>query len=234
MASRFVMVDGINGSGKSTILAAVRDWSLSCGQQVFDLDAWCKEHRELPRFEEVADRDVFFHTEPTRCWIGAAMRSDIFRPETDYPPIEHAHAFSLDRLVTYRRLTLPALKAGKTVIQDRGFTTSLAYQTISLPLEEVLALPGNRLALENPPDVLILCDVPVEVATERLAKRQGAGPDRFEDLELQRKATEHYRASWFEDLFTSRGTRIIRFSTDRPIDEMKEAAKELVRTILTP
>ena len=93
------MVDGIDGSGKSTVTSAIREWANACGHRTFDLAAWCKEHGTIPRFDEVADHDVFFSFEPTKAWVGAAVRysakdlvsigsSDGVAPPTDLTVIE--------------------------------------------------------------------------------------------------------------------------------------------------
>ena len=72
-----------------------------------------------------------------------------------------AQAYSLDRLILYKKIILPALADEKCVIQDRGVSTSLCYQTLSgqLKLDYLSSLPGNAVALASAPNHLIIIDV---------------------------------------------------------------------------
>lgn len=234
---RHIMIDGIDGSGKSTVVGAIREWAKTCNHRIFDLGVWCKEHANLPRFDEVADHDVFFLFEPTRVWVGAAVRQEMIGAGSTYNGLEQAHGFSLDRLILYRRLIIPALAAGKKVISDRGVTTSIVYQP-EMPggptLEELLALPGNAEALKHRPDDLIIATVPPEKALARLPARTDGDPTQmYERIELLAKFDERYRSDWFAKLFTDRGTIVHRLDTDCPIDEAKTRAVSLISSILT-
>ncbi len=235
MPSRFVMIEGIDGSGKSTVTRAIREWAVSCNHRVFDLSAWCAEKGTLPRYEDIADFDVYFTFEPTKAWAGSAIRAMIAAGSDRYSGVEQAHAFSVDRLVLYRRLIIPALLAGKTVIQDRGVTTSIVYQPM-MPggptLDQVLELPGNVLALSHRPDHLIVTDLPPEMALKRLAVRNGEAEQVFERLELLKTFTERYQSAWFAKIFTDRGTQMHRLDTSGTIEEVNAAATKLVSSIL--
>ncbi|MBP9828295.1 hypothetical protein KBC55_04070 [Patescibacteria group bacterium] len=235
--SKFIMIDGIDGSGKSTVTRAIRDWAHTCKLQTFDLTAWCQEHGTIPRYEEVAQFDVFFTFEPTKAWAGSAVRAMITAGKDTYSGLEQAHAFSVDRLVLYRRLIIPALQAGKKVIQDRGVSTSLVYQPV-MPagptIDEVLNLPGNKLALEHRPDDLIIMDTPANVCLKRLPSRtDGDAEQIFERIELLKTFDERYKAEWFTKIFTDQGTLMHSLNTDCSMDESKQRAISLVSTILT-
>src|SRR3989338_3349498 len=150
-----IMVDGIDGSGKTTVVKAMARAAEAQGKRLFDVVAFEKTHADLPCFEEIADYDAYLTSEPTRTWIGAAIRKEMLRLDASYEPLELSEAYALDRLILYKRLILPALAAGKLVVQDRGFTTSLVYQTAmknGLALEDVMRLPGNALAMQHAPN----------------------------------------------------------------------------------
>ena len=77
----------------------------------------------------------------------------------------------------------PLLKDGVTVISDRYFDSSLAYQGFghNLPIENVETI--RKIVLENfKPDVTILLDMDTEAALMRTNKR--GDKNRFEDMEL--------------------------------------------------
>ncbi|TAL49969.1 hypothetical protein EPN81_04160 [Patescibacteria group bacterium] len=234
MKGRFIIVDGITGSGKSTIMYAVTDWAVACGHRIFRLHDW--KESAPPRFEDIPDYDVYFTYEPTRSWVGAAIRYELSRADKPYGGEELAHAFALDRELNYRRLILPALEAGKLVIQDRGVSSSIVYQPVmanSVPLETILSLPGNKLALEQAPHALILTKLSAEIAFERIASRSDESKGVFGDLNFLRQQEERFASPWLHELFEERGTSVFELDTSGTLDESHRRATELIDHILT-
>jgi dTMP kinase len=232
--SRFIMIDGITGSGKSTVIHAVQDWAVECGHRVFRLQEWTQSCP--PTFQDIADFDVYFTHEPTRHWVGAAIRHELSREDNPYGGEELAHAFALDREIMYRRLIIPALEAGKTVIQDRGVSSSLVYQPVmknSVPLETVLSLPGNALAMRNAPDALILTSLSAETAFERIKTRAEESKGVFTDLAFLKQQEERFASLWLKKLFEDRGTQVFQLDTSMPLQEVQASAKKLIEYILT-
>ena len=232
---RYIVIDGITGSSKSTIVEEMRKWSQSCGHSIFDLDKWCKEYHSIPRFEELNDMDVIFASEPTTALIGKAIRNELSHGDK-YSPHELAHAFSVDRHILANRLIVPARKAGKLIIQSRSVSSSIAIQTMmdgGPSLEELLALPGNAFCLEHAPDHLILTHIPPSVAQERLAKRNHEDKGVFEKMDLLKKEAEVYYSKDFAEIFTSRGTRVHHFNANQSLEEMTGQAHQLINSLLT-
>jgi len=228
------MVDGLTGSGKSTIMNAVHGWAVACGHRIWRLQDW--KEPAPPRFEDIADYDVYFTYEPTRSWVGSAIRYELSREDEPYGGEELAHAFALDREISYRRLIIPALKAGKTIIQDRGVGSSLVYQPVmprSVPLETVLALPGNKLALLHAPDALILTRLDAEVAMERIRARCDDSKGVFADLNFIKTQGERFASAWLKELFETQGTRVLELDTGGTLKESQTRATELIEEILT-
>lgn len=229
------MIDGIAGSGKSTLLRAADSWAKDCGHKVFDMREWTKEHADPPTFEEVKDYDVFFTYEPTRQWVGTAIRFELSRTDLPYNGESLAHAFALDREIMYKRLIIPALAAGKTVFQDRGVCTSVVYQPImpgGISLRRLLKLQGNALALRHPPTALIVTDLNPIIAVERIKKRDEESKGVFADLAFLQRVTRRFRSRWFSLLFHRLGTTVHAFSTDVPMNEMIARARQLIESIL--
>lgn len=230
----FIIVDGLTGSGKSTVLHAVTNWAVECGHRVWRLQDWMEPMP--PRFEDIPDYDAYFTFEPTRTWIGSAIRHELSRTDLPYGGEELAHAFALDRELSYRRLILPALEAGKTVIQDRGVSSSIVYQPVmsnSVPVETILSLPGNKLAIEHAPTALVLTKLPAAVAVERIAQRGGESKGVFADIEFLKKQEERFASPWFRQLFEERGTKVFELDTSGTIEESQHLATELINHILT-
>lgn len=228
------MVDGITGSGKSTVLGAVTNWAVECGHRIYRLQDW--QEPVPPRFEDIPDYDVYFTFEPTRTWIGAAIRHELARTDKPYGGEELAHAFALDRELSYRRLIIPVLAAGKTVIQDRGVSSSIVYQPVmpnSVPVETILSLPGNKLALEHAPTALVLTKLPADVAAGRIAGRGGESKGVFADVEFLKKQEERFASEWFRKLFEEHGTKVFELDTSGSLEQSQRLATELIDHILT-
>lgn len=234
MKGRFIIVDGLTGSGKSTVLGAITNWAVECGHRVWRLQDW--KEPTPPRFEDTPDYDVYFTYEPTRLWVGAAIRFELSRTDKPYGGEELAHAFALDRELNYRRLILPALEAGKTVIQDRGVSSSIIYQPVmldSVPVETILSLPGNKLAIEHAPTALVLTKLPAVVAASRIAERGGESKGVFADIEFLKKQEERFASPWFRKLFEERGTKVFELNTSGTLEESQHLATELIDHIFT-
>ncbi|MEK7073269.1 MAG: hypothetical protein AAB974_02405 [Patescibacteria group bacterium] len=230
-----IIIDGIDGSGKSTILNAVRDVFATDGKRVLDVPAIWRERGDYPTADEIAEADVICTAEPSTIWVGKAIRAEIIRTGSVYSNRTTAQAFALDRELHYRKIVIPARAAGKIIIQDRGVSSSIAYQAVrdGVSLEEVLAIPGNALALTHSPDVLVLATLSVDTALARLAARAGKNDDsRYERQADLENLAERYAAPWFQDLFTTRGTRIAELSTASDIATVRAASVALVQSFL--
>jgi len=232
----FLMLDGIDGCGKSTVLQAWKDFLTEQGNAIFDLKNYWQENNNWPDLAEIKSYDFFFSCEPTRVGVGQVIRQDLIKSGADYPPLAVAEAYSLDRLILYSKILIPLLRDGKCVIQDRGVSSSLAYQSLQsseLTFEKIAGLSGNKLALENRPDWLVLMDLEPEKAIERLEARSDKRDDSlFEKLDFLKKLDSRFRSPEFQKLFTDKGTKIRLLSAREKIDIMKEQAVNLLREIL--
>ena len=232
----FIMIDGIDGSGKSTIVKAWKEYLTNESNALFDLrDFWLKENR-YPDWHEVKPYDFLFTSEPSYVGIGKVLREELMRNGTNYPELAIAEAFSLDRLVLYEKIIIPALKDNKIVIQDRGVSTSLCYQALSgkLGLKMLCELPGNSLALEHAPEHLILMQIEPQKAIDRLSHRSSKQDDViFEKLDFQTKAANLFNSAEFKKLFTAHGTTVHYLPATDEIDIMKAKAIKLLQSLLS-
>lgn len=98
--------------------------------------------------------------------------------------------FAADRLDHLQREVEPALAAGKTVISDRWYHSSFAYQGTGAERDWISALNARA----RRPELTIFLEVRPEVA----AKRRAAAKRRqelFEDLQMQIEVDAGYRAT---------------------------------------
>ncbi len=230
------MIDGIDGSGKSLTVEAWKKYLTGQGNAIFDLKEYWLSQGKYPEYHELKSYDFIFTSEPTYIGIGKVLREELLKNGTNYPEKAIAHAFSLDRIVLYNKIIIPALKDNKCIISDRGVSTSLCYQTLSgkLSLKELTEMVGNSLALEHAPEHLIIIKVDPKIALSRLEKRTGKKDDAiFEKLDFQTKAAKLFYSEEFKTLFTAHGAKIHYLPGGDSIDIMKANSIALLKQILT-
>jgi len=85
------------------------------------------------------------------------------------------------RIEHCEKLIKPALKTGKTVICDRFFDSTLAYQGYGFGVDLALIEEINKIAIGNfTPDITFLIDLPVDIAFSRIKDR--STNNRYEKL----------------------------------------------------
>ncbi len=232
----FIVIGGIDGCGKGTIINTWAEILASQGKKIFDLRAYTKQHGRFPEYADIKNFDVILSNEMTYAWVGAALREEIIRDNgRDYSALSVAQAYALDREVLYRRLLVPAMKDGKIILQERTFETSIVYQPLqdsSITAEEIMAIPGNKFALENRPDIIVIPKLSAETAIKRLAARTEKQDDSiFERLDFLTRAAERYYSPWFRNFFEKHGTKVIFLSAEGTLEETREAARKILEEI---
>lgn len=162
MKGKYIILDGVSGSGKDT--------------QMERLEAWLKRKGV----------DYIAVHEPFEKYMKDVLE-ERFLNKTAKPPapeLATAHMFVVDRVFGVTYDILPALKAGRHMVSDRSFVSSLAYQSAGgVPLKKLLAMND----FVPRPDLVLIYDVPVEVLEERVRKRGGPAHKYEKDVERMRK-----------------------------------------------
>ncbi|UXI69652.1 dTMP kinase [Tahibacter amnicola] len=161
MNGRLITLEGGEGAGKSTVLAAVR--------------------AQL----EAAGRRVVVTREPGGTTAGEAIRHILLDPAYQglFPETELLLMFAA-RAQLVRECIRPALDRGDWVLSDRFVDASFAYQGggRGQPASRIADL--ERWVLDGlRPDLTLLLDLPVEQGMARAAARQGSA-DRIEQESL--------------------------------------------------
>lgn len=228
------MVDGIDGAGKSTVIDHWADYLEQQEKRVFDLKKYWKENDDFPEYQDLQDYDVILSAEPTYTWVGGAIRGEIVQ-RSSYSANAAVQAFALDRQVLYKRIIVPALKDNKTIIQDRGVSTSLCYQTIQskeFDIEDIAEVEGNKFALENRPDYLVLLDVDIKEALDRLNYREDKQDDsHFEKKEFLKKARTQFFSERYQNLFKKQGAEIKKLDCNQEIGIIKEKSITFLKNL---
>ena len=189
MNRRFVMVEGMDGSGKGTIVDGLKENAERKGLKTLDVRDYCKKNLKFPDRAQIKKAEVIVSCEPTYGHVGTAIREELIRhSKKKYSTWSLAHAFSLDREILYKNVVIPALELKKTVFQERGLVSSLVYQTIQdskIRISDLLSLPGNKLAIvkQNVPSLLIIAVASPETALKRLGFREKKDNSIFDNFE---------------------------------------------------
>ena len=170
-----------------------------------------KSHQARRLADELtnAGRDVVLTREPGGTAAGERIREIVLHAkEIALGPEAQVLLYSTARAQNVREVIEPALNAGKIVIADRFYDSTLAYQGYGhgVPLEQIRAV--TRLAVEGlVPDRTFLLDIPVETGLGRSGWRQRAQWDRFEVLE--REFHERVRLGYLELARTEPGRYLV-------------------------
>lgn len=175
MKRRFIVLEGIDGSGTTTQAARLAE-----------------------RLER-SGTPTCLTAEPSKGAVGQLLRhalrgeisGDSGAPHT-LPWSAMALLFAADRVDHVDTVVRPALEAGKSVVSDRYVLSSLAYQSLTSPegagsVAWITAINARALR----PDLTIVIDVDPDVAEKRRAARSGPA-EIFEVAELQRRLAGAY------------------------------------------
>lgn len=232
MSGKFAIIDGLDGIGKGVIIGALVDYERNRGKKIFDLEEYWREHKEHPEPHELKGYDVVVSAEPTRAGTGNDIRKEMVADnQRDYSARLVANAFSINRMVLYKRIILPALAYGMTVIQSRSVVSSMTYQVVQaeeegnkdVTLDFILGMEGNQFCLNHPPHLLIIPTIKnVQEVIERLAKREKKDHAIYENLRFQLKLKERYEDKQLREFFESKGTMVRYLDAAISIESTKE------------
>jgi len=142
---KFLVFEGLDGSGLSTQSNLLKDFLIKKGYQV------------------VLTKEPTFDSE-----AGKRIRKVLDNKEIQEEPKKLQELFAKDRKEHLENLIIPALKEGKIVISDRYLFSSLAYGSASgLDFEWLIKINDNFPL----PDITFLLKVSPEICLERIKKR---------------------------------------------------------------
>lgn len=141
----FIVVDGIDGSGKTTIAKYI-------------------EEKTQATYMRMVGQGP----------IGLAIREKLLSPSKNYGPDTEALWIFANNIETIHDCVAPELDRGKSVILDRYWTSTYAYQInrkddpLFLELFKKVAVESYR---QLRPSLYIWCDVDVKTALSRINSR---------------------------------------------------------------
>lgn len=170
----FIAVEGIEGSGKSTLAASIADKLTQDGQS------------------------TLLTKEPGGTELGVELRKILLDSKHQLSSQTETLLFLADRAHHLSNLVLPSLESGLNVICDRFFFSTLAYQGYGRGQDlDVLRKLVSFAHGDLTPDLVLIVDLPVDVALKRAEARRGndeSSWNRFEEEQLifHRKVKEGF------------------------------------------
>ena len=162
---KFIVFEGLDGSGQSTQADLLRDFLIKKGFDVILTKEPTKDSRASREIKKALDEKI--KIEPSKL----------------------QELFTEDRKEHLEKLIIPALKGNKMVISDRYFFSTFAFGTSDgLTLDWLIKINDKFLV----PDLTIILKVSPENCVERIEKR-GSAITLFEKKEKLKKVWQTYQ-----------------------------------------
>ena len=164
MNSNYIAFEGIDGSGKTSIIENLSDI----------LNSQNKEHTIV--------------REPGGTSVGEGIRELLLSHDYKVNPLAEALLFCAQRSQLIEEVVLPSLNNGLVVLSDRSAYSSVAYQGEGrgLGYEKIYQL--NDISIQsNWPERVVLLDIDPEVSLSRQQVADRIGSDKVEFFQKVRK-----------------------------------------------
>jgi dTMP kinase len=166
----FITLEGIEGSGKTTQVA------------------------HIVRYLESVGLDCRVTREPGGTKIGQKIRSLLLDPNSQgLDPLAELLLYMADRAQHIKEIIEPELSAGKTVICDRYFDATIAYQGYARQVDTSLLHTLHRLLFAGlTPNITLLLDLPPEVGLSRAWEQIHQGQRENTETRFEKEALKFH------------------------------------------
>ena len=203
----FIVFEGGEGSGKSTILEMIYNWMIE------------------------NNIDCIKTREPGGIKIAEQIRSVILdKDNTEMDGRCEALLYAAARRQHLVERVIPALESGKVVLCDRFLDSSLAYQghARGLGIDEIYEI--NKFAIDGYfPDLSLFFDLNPQVGLERINRNKDREVNRLdlEKMDFHNKVREGY------NILLQRGNNnMIKIDASKSINEVFESVKKSIELYL--
>ena len=202
MKAKFITLEGIEGSGKTSSLKGITDLL------------------DKKNISYIVTR------EPGGSSIGKELRAILLDPDTEISPEVELMLMLSDRKDHVEKIILPNLEKGYWVISDRFMDSSIAYQGGGRQLDKKLIISLTDYLNLPQPDLTLLFDLPVEISLSRVKARGEL--DRFEkeELEFHKRIRNTYL-----DLAKNNSNRIKIIDSSEKIESMLNNIKQAIEKL---
>ena len=204
MKAKFITLEGIEGSGKTSSLKGITDLL------------------DKKNISYIVTR------EPGGSSIGKELRAILLNPDTEISPEVELMLMLSDRKDHVEKIILPNLEKGNWVVSDRFMDSSIAYQGGGRQLDKKLIISLTDYLNLPQPDLTLLFDLPVEISLSRVKARGEL--DRFEKEELE--FHKRIRNTYLE-LAKNNSNRIKIIDSSKKIESMLNNVKQAIEKLFS-
>jgi dTMP kinase len=205
---KYITIEGIDGSGKTTQVEKIADYFRKQGRNVIQT----REPRKIGIIGEIAQK--------------------VLNGKLKVSKLALQYLFATDRVLSQEEVIIPALKRGDIVVSDRCFWSAVVYGILDraggrynyeeadfmLIVYSILSMYHRFIV----PDFTYYLQIPLDTALSRLKKKNDIR-EIYEDKEKLRKVIEGY--NWLSEKFVK---EIITVNGEKPIDSV---TKEIISKI---
>lgn len=165
MKGKLIVIEGIDGSGKST-----------CAKNLAE------------KLNSINIKTIYTF-EPTHSRYGAKLREGMLSEDLDTE--EELLLFVKDRKEHIEYMIKPALEEGYFIILDRYFYSSIAYQGAKgIDINRIINMHKDFIIK---PDIVFIFHLPIDIALNRIISKRGIA-DRFENETYLKKVDKIFHS----------------------------------------
>ena len=210
MRGKFIVFEGIDGSGKSTRAKIAFEYLKNLGV------------------------NVVFLTEPAKGFLGERIREIVTSLENPVSLLAQVFLFSANRAHFYETVIKPKLEEGIWIVMDRSWISTIAYQGYGEGYGDPALLDQIDLITKMATkgidfDLCILCDISVEAALTRISNR-GAKTDYFESKRID--FAKRMRQGYLESIKRYPNLKFFVLGTERNADGNVVIMEDEIKNIL--
>ena len=165
MKGKLIVIEGIDGSGKST-----------CAKNLTE------------KLNSINIKTIYTF-EPTHSHYGAKLREGMLSEDLDAE--EELLLFVKDRKEHIEYMIKPALEEGYFIILDRYFYSSIAYQGAKgVDINRIINMHKGFIIK---PDIVFIFHLPIDIALNRIISKRGIA-DRFENETYLKKVDKIFHS----------------------------------------
>ncbi|HZJ78642.1 MAG TPA: deoxynucleoside kinase [Clostridia bacterium] len=158
MAGKLIVIEGLDGSGKSTQIELLKKRLEGYGSQIRQI--------KLPDYDS-----------PSSALVKMYLAGDFGKLPSDVNAYAASCFYAADRYANYKIKWADDYNNGKCIIADRYTTSNAYHQSLKLPKEEwgyffdwLEDFEYNKIGIPKP-DIVIYLDMPIDISQELMSKR---------------------------------------------------------------
>lgn len=199
---RYIVLEGINASGKTTQIQRLKD-----------------------HFEK-QEKTVVITSEPNDGLVIGKLIREIIHGKLDIPSAALQYLYTADRIVNHEKIVIPALQKGHVVLSSRSFWSAIVYGILdegadyTRPTADLLLCAQGVLSMYHQimlADYNFYLDVSLDTILQRL-DAMGKPKDIYEDTEKLKQLIAGYE--WVVKQFDP---EFIRIDAEKSIENVTES-----------